>query len=121
MALMDSIAKDLAASLSDIEHEEKTAQKDYVTLMADCQASRAQDMKSITDKEAAKAELTAKKVTAKSRDMMDLKDLELISKYVTQLHGDCDFILENYDIRKSARVAEVESLKSAKAILAGAK
>merc|ERR1719393_382145 len=99
---MDSISKDLEASLSDIEYDEKTAQKDYVELMADCQASRSQDMKSITDKEAAKAELTAKKVAAKEKEMGDFKDLETIHGYVTQLHGDCDFILENFDIRKEA-------------------
>jgi len=120
MALMDMITKDLDAGLSDTEYEEKTAQKDYVELMSDCQASRAGDMKSITDKEAAKAELTAKKVAAKEKEMGDIKDLEIIHGYVTQLHGDCDFILENFDIRKEARTAEVESLKSAKAILAGA-
>merc|ERR1719231_2224784 len=54
MALMDMIVKDLDAELSDLEHEEGTAQKDYVDLMGDAQASRAQASKSITDKEAAK-------------------------------------------------------------------
>merc|ERR1719421_1652487 len=120
MALMDMISKELENTIRDAEYDEKTAQKDYVELMGDCQASRAQNMKSITDKEGAKAELAAKKVAAKSKEMGDLKDLEIIGKYVTQLHGDCDFILENYDIRKTARTAEIESLKNAKAILAGA-
>merc|ERR550514_2632869 len=120
MALMDMITKDLDASLSDIEHEEGTSQKEYVELMADSQASRAQNLKSITDKEGAKAELNAKKVAAKEKEMGDLKDLENIHGYVTELHGSCDFILENFDIRKEARTAEIESLKSAKAILAGA-
>merc|ERR1719487_1726498 len=115
---MDMIVKDLEAGKSDQEHEESTAQKDYAELMGDCQASRASDMKSITDKEAAKAEINAKKVAAKEKG--DIKDLEIIHGYVTQLHGDCDFILENYDVRKEARTAEVESLKNAKAILAGA-
>jgi hypothetical protein len=121
MALMDMITKDLETSLSDIEHGETTAQKDYVELMSDSQASRAQNMKSITDKESAKAEISAKKIAAKEKEMGDLKDLEIIGKYVVELHGSCDFILQNFDIRKEARTAEVESLKQAKAILAGAK
>merc|ERR1719159_1198566 len=120
MALMDMIVKDLTAQLSDIEHEEGTAQKDYVELMGDSQASRAQASKSITDKEAAKAEINGKKTAAKEKEMGDFKDLDIIHKYVLELHGSCDFILENYGIRKEARKAEVESLKSAKAILAGA-
>merc|ERR1719238_964249 len=120
MALMDMITKDLDASLSDIEHEESTAQKDYVELMGDSQASRAQASKSITDKEAAKAEINGKKMAAKEKEIGDFKDLDIIHKYVLELHGSCDFILENYGIRKEARKAEVESLKDAKAILAGA-
>merc|ERR1719359_2078122 len=120
MALMDMITKDLDASLSDTEHEESTAQKDYVDLMGDSQASRAQASKSITDKEAAKAEINGKKMAAKEKEIGDFKDLDIIGKYVVELHGSCDFILENYDIRKTARKAEVESLKNAKAILAGA-
>merc|ERR1719183_2890589 len=116
---MDMITKDLDASLSDIEHEESTAQKDYVELMGDSQASRAQATKSITDKEAAKAEINGKKVRAKEQETGDFKDLNVIHKYVVELHGSCDFILENYGVRKEARKAEVESLKNAKAILAG--
>merc|ERR1719231_1561191 len=34
MALMDMITKDLTASLAETEHDEKTAQTDYVTLMS---------------------------------------------------------------------------------------
>merc|ERR1719375_2123170 len=117
MGLMDMISKDLTASLMDTEHEESSAQKDYVGLMADCQASREQAMKSITDKEAAKAEIFSKKTLAKEKEMGDLKDLDMIHRYVTELHGECDFILENFDIRKEARAGEVESLKNAKAIL----
>merc|ERR1719335_1326432 len=120
MALMDMIVKDLDASLSDTEHEESTAQKDYVEIMADSQASRATATKGITDKEAAKSELNAKKVAAKEKEVGDFKDLDIIHKYVVELHGSCDFILENYGIRKEARKAEVESLKNAKAILSGA-
>merc|ERR550537_2189981 len=78
MALMDMIVKDLDASLKDIEHEEGTAQKDYVELMGDSQASRAQASKSITDKEAAKAEINGKKTAAKEKEMGDFKDLDII-------------------------------------------
>jgi len=36
------------------------------------------------------------------------------------LHVQCDFLLQNYDLRQEARTNEVESLKNAKAILSGA-
>jgi len=121
MALMDQISRELEGSISDIEYGEKTAQKDYVTLMQDSQETRQQNGKSLTDKERVKAEVNAKKMMAKEKEVGDKKDLEIIGKYVTELHGSCDFILENFDIRKEARTAEVESLKNAKAMLAGAK
>jgi len=47
-------------------------------------------------------------------------DLDLIAKTIGDLHVSCDFILQNFDLRKEARTNEVESLKTAKAILSGA-
>merc|ERR1719326_1777427 len=55
IGLMDMIIKDLGNDMKDAEYEEKTAQKDYAELMADSQASRAGDTKSLSDKEASKA------------------------------------------------------------------
>merc|ERR1719421_1414069 len=60
-------------------------------------------------------------MAAKEKEMGDFKDLEIIGKYVVELHGSCDFILENYGIRKEARKAEMESLKNAKAEINGKK
>merc|ERR1719463_873833 len=60
LGLMDMIIKDLENAMKDSEYEEKTAQKDYAELMADSQAARATDAKSITDKNAAKATLEEK-------------------------------------------------------------
>merc|ERR1719281_2084447 len=57
MALMDMLMKELSSDLTASENEEKTSQKDYETLMSDSQATRAQNVASITDKEAAKADM----------------------------------------------------------------
>merc|ERR1719321_637853 len=57
MALMDMLMKELQDGITESEHEEETAQKDYERLMSDSQASRAKMVESITAKEAAKAEL----------------------------------------------------------------
>jgi len=43
-----------------------------------------------------------------------------LQQYIAQLHGSCDFIVQNFDLRKAARENEVESLKNAKAVLSGA-
>merc|ERR1719428_615059 len=100
---MDMILKELEGDNKDAEYEEKTAQKDYEELMEDSKKMRAQELKSITVKEAAKAEVGAKKQSNTEKERDDETDVLQIHKYVADLHVDCDFIMENYDVRKEAR------------------
>merc|ERR1719375_343301 len=120
MALMDMLVKELESSLTEAEHEEKTAQAEYVELMADSEATRASDTKSITDKSSAKAELESKLIDLKENKALTAEEIQNIAAYTAELHGSCDFILENFKLRADARTNEVESLKNAKAVLAGA-
>merc|ERR1719353_756639 len=120
LALLQRLTKDLQDGITDAEHDEKTSQKDYETLMSDSSTSRAQKAESITEKEAAKADLDLKvenaseKKTALEQELMNIKD------YLSKLHAQCDFLVENYDVRKAARETELESLANAKAVLSGA-
>merc|ERR1719375_306597 len=120
MALMDMITKELESEMKDSEYDEKTAQKEYAELMTDSQDSRAQDTKSITEKEAAKATLEGKLVSAKESKTLSVEKLQENGNYIFDLHASCDFIMESFDMRKEARTNEMESLKNAKAVLAGA-
>merc|ERR1719262_1893691 len=120
MGMMDGIVRDLENDVKDCEYEEKTAQKDYAELMSDSQATRAQDSKSIVDKSAAKATLEEKLMAAKKKHSATTEELALVKTYIGDLHVSCDFIMQNFDLRKEARTAEIESLKNAKAVLAGA-
>lgn len=88
--------------------------------MSDSQATRAQDVKSITDKEAAKAELEGKLVTAKQTRAATMDDLSSVQAMIQDLHKSCDFLMSNFDLRKESRTDEIESLKNAKAVLSGA-
>merc|ERR550537_3766 len=120
IGMMDQIIKDLGNEMKDAEYEEKTAQKDYAELMADSQANRAADSKALVGAEATKAEVEAKLMTSKETRAATAEDLKLVGNTIKELHVSCDFILENYDLRKEARTNEIESLKNAKAVLAGA-
>lgn len=120
MALMDMITKEMEDEIKESEYDEKTAQKEYGELMTDSQDSRAQDTKSITEKESAKANLEGKLVTAKESKALSVEKLQENANYIFDLHASCDFIMESFDMRKEARTNEMESLKNAKAILAGA-
>jgi len=120
IGLMEMLAKELQTDITEAEHEEETSQKDYERLMAESQKSREEKVGSITTKEAAKAELDTKLETTKEEKALQETELANIKTAIHELHANCDFLLENYDVRKEARVNEIEGLKNAKSVLSGA-
>merc|ERR1719146_572659 len=120
LALMDMLIKELQDGIVNSKHEEETAQKDYERLMSESQTTREQSVESITSKEAAKADLDTKVEATKESKTGQEAELSNIKNTIAQLHANCDFLLENYDLRKTARANEVESLKNAKSVLSGA-
>merc|ERR1719152_496427 len=117
---MDMLLKELSGDITEAEYEEKTSQKDYERLMSDSQATRSQDAASITDKEAAKADMDTAVEETKAKLDAQQASLADIKQYILQLHANCDFIIENYDLRKAARENELTSLANAKSVLSGA-
>merc|ERR1719301_467618 len=65
LALMDNLAQELSDSIAEAKHDEETSQRDYESLMARSQATRQKTVESITNKEAAKADLDTKAERAK--------------------------------------------------------
>lgn len=120
VALLDTIVSDLEKDRVTAGLEEKTAQKDYVEFMADSQSTRGQLQKTMVDKKSSKAELEKKAVEAKSNMATSFQELQNSHKFLSELHAQCDFMVENFEARQTARSAEIESLKAAKATLAGA-
>jgi len=120
MALMDMIMGELKTSTTESKMEEKYAQKDYVELMEDSKESRATDLKSLTEASSSKADLEAALTEAKENQMLTLEQSQNVIATLAKLHGSCDFIIKNFELRLNARTAEIEGLKTAKAVLAGA-
>jgi len=120
MALMDMIMGELKTSLTESKMEEKYAQTDYVELMEDSKESRATDLKSLTEAESSKADLEGALTEAKENQMLTLEQSQNVIATLAKLHGSCDFIIKNFELRLNARTAEIEGLKTAKAVLAGA-
>merc|ERR1719161_986696 len=89
-------------------------------MMADAQAKRADDTKSIAEKESAKAGAEGDLTAANDAKAGKTDELMATSEYLSQLHADCDWLLQNYELRKTARAEEVDALKNAKAVLSGA-
>jgi hypothetical protein len=120
LALMDMIMGELKASIQEARMEEKYAQKEYVELMEDSKESRAQDVKSTTEAESSKADIESSLTEAKENQMLTLEQSQNVIATLAKLHGACDFIIKNFELRLNARTAEIEGLKTAKAVLAGA-
>merc|ERR550514_1694484 len=88
--------------------------------MEDSAAKRASDSRAIAEKEGAKAGLESDKQAAEDSKKAEEKELLATKEYLANLHGECDWLLENFEARKSARTTELEALKKAKAVLSGA-
>jgi len=119
-ALIKKLTNDLKMEMQANDMEEKTAQEDYEELMADSAEKRAGDSKTITEKEAQKAGLEGDLDQATKDHKGATGDLLALGEYIAQLHGSCDFLLENFDVRREARSGEIDAIKKAKAVLSGA-
>merc|ERR1719159_1034673 len=117
---MDMMVREIETDMKDAEYEEKTSQADYGKLMSTSEETRAANSKGIVTKAASKATLEGKLEAAKESLTAVSTDLDLIAATLGDLHMQCDFLLQNYGLRKEARANEIESLKNAKAILSGA-
>merc|ERR550514_2484298 len=111
---------DLEKEMQEAEVDEKNAQEEYTEFMADSKEKRAQDSKAIVEKEGVKAGLETDLETAHSDKKAEQKTLLATKEYLADVHGECDWLLENFDLRKAARAEEADALKKAKAVLSGA-
>merc|ERR1719364_26362 len=98
LAMMDSLVNDIDTEIQEMEFEEKDSQEDYEKMMGDASAKRAEDSKSITDKEAAKAETESSKGEHEDTKMATSTELMETKQVLVDLH-------------KEAAKAETESSK----------
>merc|ERR1719181_2308527 len=120
IAMMDSMIADLDKEMQTSEIDEKNAQEEYEEFMSDSAEKRAEDSKAITDKSAAKAEMESELAKLNTDLQSKIQEVMATAETLAGVHGECDWMMENYEARKAAREGEVESLKKATAILNGA-
>jgi hypothetical protein len=117
MALMNEFVTDLKLDMTESETEEKFNAKEYVRIMADAKETRAQDVKSMSGKKSEKATLEQKLVENKDQKALAEEELHNLQLYIVQLHTECDFLVQNFDIRHDDRVDEETGLEEAKTIV----
>merc|ERR1719473_480265 len=102
------------------ETEEKNAQAEYEKTVKDAAAKRADDVKTLGHKKGVKAD-TGAMLSEHHEELKSQEDeLTATKKVVQEMHGECDWLLKYFDVRKEARSDEIDSLNKAKAVLSGA-
>merc|ERR1719152_370885 len=118
--MIDLLIKDLDKEMTEAQTQEKDSQADYEQAMQDAAAKRTQDSKSLMEAGSTKADLEGDLQAHKSAEKSATSELMATHEYIASLHAKCDWLVQYYDVRKSARAGEIDSLNNAKAILSGA-
>jgi hypothetical protein len=120
IAMIDLIVKDLDKEMTVAKAEEKDAQGDYEQMMKDSASKRADDSKSLANKEGALADMKAQLENDTDGLASTNKELGATKMYINSLHSECDWLIQYYEVRKEARTSEIDALGKAKAVLSGA-
>jgi len=100
---------------------EREAQANYETFVKDSNNLIAELTNSVTEKTQSVASSKTTFENAKSDHIATMEELALLAEHKAELHGQCDFVLANFDIRQKARLQEMTAIGEAKAILSGSK
>merc|ERR1719281_285350 len=117
---IESVIADSKAVEADAIQAESDAQQGYENFSKDTNDAVDEMVRSITTKTEFKAQCESDKVETEQNRDSSISTLEELASENTALHADCDYTLKNFDLRQGARMAEVEALKQALAILSGA-
>merc|ERR1719231_341064 len=97
--------------MTEAEFKEKDAQEDYEAMLKDAATKRAEDSKTMTDKEANLAELKQGLEEYTETQKTTTKELMAVDQALSNLHGECDFLLKYFDMRAEARTNEIDAMK----------
>merc|ERR1719456_907670 len=89
-------------------------------MMSDAKEKRAEDSKTIDEKEGVKADTEAALQKHTGELKSQKKEMMATLEVIQGLHGECDWLLQYFDVRKEARTNEIGALTKAKAVLSGA-
>jgi len=121
MEMIQNIIGDTKEMEAEAIRSEEDAQNAYEAFVKETNAGIQAKSEDIVSKSDLKAATEADLVETKEDLGAVNVEIAQLEKYRTELHGSCDFVMKNFELRQAARDEEVEALKQAKAILSGAK
>merc|ERR1712194_318180 len=111
VGMIDLLVADLDKELQAATVNEKEAQQEYETMMQDASEKRAADSKSITQKSAEKASTEEALQDEQDKKGETTKELMNTAKVISDLHGECDWLLKYFDARKVVDLLQAMSSK----------
>uniref|UniRef100_A0A7S1RSC5 Uncharacterized protein n=1 Tax=Alexandrium catenella TaxID=2925 RepID=A0A7S1RSC5_ALECA len=119
MGLLESIIGDSVKLEKEATTGEYKAQADYEQFTKDSNALIADLSDSVATKSKAIADAKLDTAETESDLTSTISELESLADYKADLHGQCDFVMKNFDVRQKARLQEMEAIQAAKGILSG--
>jgi len=120
MSMINLLVRDIDNQIAKAEKQQEMLQKENKNLMIDPAEKRAKDLKAIKVKQSSKAN-SEELATSETSDLSSTKkEFMATSSFLSDLHAECDWLMQNFDLRKSARAEEMDNLKAAKGVLSGA-
>jgi outer membrane murein-binding lipoprotein Lpp len=120
IALLNSVIADSKKTEKTLLMSETDAQQAYEGFMKDSNHSIESKQKAIITKTEEKAVATEDRSTASTAKDAAVKQLKALADGKANLHGSCDFVMKNFEVRQQARSEEMEALRQATAVLSGA-
>merc|ERR550532_2507120 len=111
IGMIDLLIKDIDKEMTEAKTEENNSQKQYEETMTDAAKKRAADLKTSTVKGKSKADAEEGLAADQASKKVTASELMATEKYKMGLHQECDWLMQNFDLRKSARADEVDALK----------
>jgi chromosome segregation ATPase len=121
LTLIKKIAGDTRVLEEESVHNEQTSQSSYEALIKETNDSVKAKTRLITDKTEEKASIDQAKADAESEKESVDQTLQDLADSLVAIHGQCDYLMRNFDARQEARSAEADALAEVKAILSGMK
>jgi len=111
-------SKDLETKALSAEQDSQAAYEGFIKDSNKLINANNQD---IANKSDVKAKADIAKVQAEGDLKATITDILALADMAKEIHGQCDFLLKNFDERQSSRSQEIDALNQAKAIFSGMK
>mmetsp|Transcript_104650 Transcript_104650/g.180762 ORF Transcript_104650/g.180762 Transcript_104650/m.180762 type:complete len:762 (+) Transcript_104650:107-2392(+) len=121
MSLIQQIIGDSKALETEAVAGEEKSQADYETFVKDSNAVIASLTEAIASKTASSTQADEDSALAKSDLGTTEDELASLEERKANLHGECDWVMKNFEIRQKARLEEIDAILQAKYILSGKK